>query len=211
MKQSEHRPRLAQAASTAKQESDETNLPAEQPPAKKNPRLSAPNGNAGRAQCAAATPTQGPSTTDSIDPAQAARVESKPGARKTLGFGPENRLHKPSDFRRIRRAGMRIKAGPFVIYALEHGTPLRNRSASESAQVAPPRLGVTVSRRLGNATVRNRLKRRIRECFRTRLKLLLGEGMDIVVIAREGAAEVGFDAMREALVRATIAIGDRGN
>lgn len=211
VKQSEHRPRRAKAASKARKASDEKNLPAEQPPAQKNPWIPAPNGDAGRAQRAAATAAQGPGATDRLDSTEAARVASKPKARKAFGFGPEHRLHKPNDFRRVQREGTRIAAGPFVVYALKFGNLSRHRSASESGQAAAPRLGVTVSRRIGNAAVRNRLKRRIRECFRTKLKLLLAEGMDIVVIVRTGAAKMRFDAMRDALVHATIALGDRAN
>jgi len=54
-----------------------------------------------------------------------------------------------------------------------------------------PRLGVTVSRRVGTAVTRNRVKRGIREWFR-RNQLLLTPFMDLVVIARRGAA--GLDA-----------------
>lgn len=49
------------------------------------------------------------------------------------------------------------------------------------------RLGITVTRRVGKAVTRNRLKRQIRECFRRR-RALLDAGLDVVVIARGGAA-----------------------
>jgi ribonuclease P protein component len=210
VKQSEHRPRQAKAAPKAREPSDEKNLSAEQPSAQKNPRIPQANGDAGRAQRAAAASAQGPRSTDRIDSAKAARVGNKPKARKAFGFGPEHRLHKPHDFRRIQREGTRIAAGPLVIYGLQSSKPSRHRSDSEPGQTATPRLGMTVSRRIGNAAVRNRLKRRIRECFRTKLKLILEGGMDIVVIARDGAAaKMRFAAMRDALVRATIALGDR--
>jgi ribonuclease P protein component len=51
------------------------------------------------------------------------------------------------------------------------------------------RLGVTVSRRVGNAVNRNRVKRRIREWFRE-ARHELAPGTDLVVIARNGAAEL---------------------
>ena len=64
--------------------------------------------------------------------------------------------------------------------------------------VAPPvgeensgrRLGVTVSRRVGGAVVRNRVKRRIRAWFR-RSRGELAARTDLVVIARSPAAELG--------------------
>jgi len=51
---------------------------------------------------------------------------------------------------------------------------------------AAGRLGVTVSARVGNAVTRNRLKRLVREVFRTR-RLCRERGNDVVVIAKPGA------------------------
>jgi ribonuclease P protein component len=52
---------------------------------------------------------------------------------------------------------------------------------------APPRLGLTVSRRVGGAVVRNRVKRRLREWFRSHRELV-PLGKDLVIIARPAAA-----------------------
>ena len=65
-------------------------------------------------------------------------------------------------------------------------------TAARAADRAPARLGVTVSRRVGNAVVRNRVKRRVREWFR-REGRIVGDGLDIVVIARAPAARLGAD------------------
>jgi len=54
---------------------------------------------------------------------------------------------------------------------------------------APARLGLTVSRRVGGAVVRNRVKRRIREWFRTHRELF-PRGKDCVIIARPAAAGI---------------------
>lgn len=62
-------------------------------------------------------------------------------------------------------------------------------SARDDA-AAQPRIGLTVSRRVGNAVLRNRIKRRVREWFRMHREEL-PRGVDLVVIARRGAAELG--------------------
>lgn len=65
-----------------------------------------------------------------------------------------------------------------VVYAFD-------RSGERSAE---PRLGLAVSRKIGGAVVRNRLKRVLREEFAERVGELR-PGVDIVVIARPGLAE----------------------
>ena len=49
------------------------------------------------------------------------------------------------------------------------------------------RLGITVSRKVGGAVIRNRVKRRIREWFRS-WKVDLDQSFDLVIIAKPGAA-----------------------
>jgi ribonuclease P protein component len=74
------------------------------------------------------------------------------------------------------------------------------------------RFGVTVTKKIGNAVVRNRMKRRFRELLRA---ALTGEGLpdtDHVLIGREGGIERDFARMREelsaALARAREGKGD---
>ena len=55
------------------------------------------------------------------------------------------------------------------------------------------RLGITASRKVGNAVVRNRVKRRIREWFRRTGRSELA-GWDVIVIARASAAGLGGPA-----------------
>jgi len=65
------------------------------------------------------------------------------------------------------------------------------------------RLGLTVSRRVGGAVVRNRVKRRIREWFRSRCELL-SSGLDLVVIARPSARRLDGHALHRELTKLLI-------
>ena len=54
---------------------------------------------------------------------------------------------------------------------------------------------MTVSSKVGNAVVRARVKRRLREIFRRR-RALLPAGVDVVVVARSAAASASFEELR---------------
>jgi ribonuclease P protein component len=66
----------------------------------------------------------------------------------------------------------------------------------------PARLGFTVTKKIGNAVIRNRTRRRLKEAAR----LVLAEqpvcGMDLVLIGREGTAKRDFGALQDDLRRA---------
>jgi len=69
------------------------------------------------------------------------------------------------------------------------------------------RVGIVVSRKVGNAVVRNRVRRRLREALRARVRqrgLAPGgpSGVDLVIIARPEAAKAGYAELRDALDRA---------
>lgn len=88
----------------------------------------------------------------------------------------------------MARRGKRAAARCFVVLAAQG-----EREGSERR-----RLGVTVSRRVGNAVVRNRVKRRIREWFR-RSRAGMAPGLEVVVIARRGASELTLQETTKAL------------
>lgn len=71
--------------------------------------------------------------------------------------------------------------GYLVLYAR------KNRTAGN-------RVGITVSKKLGKAHVRNRTRRRIREVYRLH-EQQFAPGWDIVVVARSKAVEASFDAL----------------
>jgi ribonuclease P protein component len=61
-----------------------------------------------------------------------------------------------------------------------------------SGEASRSRLGITVSKKVGKAAVRNRVKRWVRESCR-RMPELTPPGMDLVVVARPAAVERGFE------------------
>lgn len=62
------------------------------------------------------------------------------------------------------------------------------------------RVGFSVSRRIGGAVTRNRVKRRMREAVRRHLERLQ-PGWDIVFIARKGIVETDFRAVEQSISR----------
>jgi len=99
-------------------------------------------------------------------------------------------LRKRSDFLAANR-GARFHTPGFVLL-------VRNRDDGDPAR----RIGFTVTKKIGNAVVRNRMKRRFREIARELLPECGVAGADHVMIGREGGIERGFSLLREDLARA---------
>lgn len=82
------------------------------------------------------------------------------------------RVRKRAEFDRIQKGGSRVTTRSFVLI-------VEGRSDR-----GPARLGITASRKIGGAVVRNRAKRLVREAFRA-LGELFPSGIDLVVIVRK--------------------------
>jgi ribonuclease P protein component len=82
------------------------------------------------------------------------------------------------DFLRAQ-AGRKVHTPHFVVCLFVRG------------DLEPPRLGVTVTRKIGGAVQRNRVKRLVREVFRCNRELF-PVGCDVVLIAKEGAPRLGM-------------------
>jgi len=104
-------------------------------------------------------------------------------------FRRSDRLLDSRDFRRVSRSGWRIAGEAFVMLVARPGP---------GAEPAGRRLGISASRRVGNAMVRNRVKRGVREWFRVR-RHDIPRGIDIVVIARRPARDLGGAGIASAL------------
>ncbi|AKU98585.1 Ribonuclease P protein component [Labilithrix luteola] len=80
------------------------------------------------------------------------------------------------------------------------------RNASDSpGSLGHARLGIVVTKKIGSAPVRNRIKRLCRECFRL-WPDFLPDGVDLVVIARNGAGELGLADVQAEWSRARSAV-----
>ncbi len=72
---------------------------------------------------------------------------------------------------------------------------------------AEARLGFTVTRKIGNAVVRNRARRRLKEAARLLLREHPVAGVDLVLIGREATAGRPFKALQDDLRRALKRVG----
>jgi ribonuclease P protein component len=96
------------------------------------------------------------------------------------------RLRSAADFARVRERAARAQSHPLlVLYAAPNDRP-------------DSRVGVTVSRRVGKAVVRNRVRRRIREAARL-VWPRLADGYDLVFVARPPSARADWRALKTAV------------
>lgn len=93
-------------------------------------------------------------------------------------FSRSDRLRRTADFDRVYSSGKRLAS--FELKLIFAPSP-----------VGATRLGLSVSRRIGNAVVRNRVKRLLREAFRLN-KHQVKKGYDILLVARKGVEDLKF-------------------
>ena len=103
----------------------------------------------------------------------------------------EHRLRDSDAFRRTVRAGRRAGGAALVVHL---STP------APSAQVSSARVGLVVSKAVGNAVTRNRVKRRLRHVVKQHLSALPG-GTELVVRALPRAADLSSAELDEELAR----------
>jgi ribonuclease P protein component len=96
------------------------------------------------------------------------------------------------------RGGARVETVSFVL----EGKARPAAEISSNAQRATCRFGFTVTKRLGNAVVRNRIRRRLRESVRKIAPGAARGGMDYVLVARSAAATRDFAELCRDLDRA---------
>ena len=106
------------------------------------------------------------------------------------------RLTDSPEFERVYRQGAAYRGRLFSVHAFPN-------------ELGTPRLGLSVSRRVGNAVTRNAVRRRLREVFHASLPEVPGS-WDLVVSARPESAEAGFDELNQEFARALRKLGESG-
>jgi ribonuclease P protein component len=113
---------------------------------------------------------------------------------RPFAFRKHEHLQRPADFRRVYERRRSVSDGWLIVYARENGLPHL-------------RLGLSVSRKVGGAVQRNRLRRLYREAFRlTRHEMPVG--LDLVLIPRRPEPPP-LEELKEALPRLVRNVGLR--
>ena len=160
----------------------EKDLSAQQHIPEKDPRLSGPHEDEERAPGVEEATGQGAKETVRL-------IQD----RKDLRFPPAVRVRTRADYLRIQQKGRRARGRLLIILNSVNDLPVT-------------RFGQTVSRRVGNAVVRNRVRRQIREIQRNH-QAEFSPGHDVVVVALPPAREAGFSSMEEEFLSLAARLG----
>jgi len=154
----------------------ETHLPTQPQTTSEDARIPRAHEDSGRPRGFEAPASEGPPSADTLR----VRLASQ-------GFPKSYRLLRRSEFRLVYDQGQRRSASLATVFARPNALP-------------HSRLGITAPARLGNAVLRNRLKRRLREVFRLNREKLPG-GWDILVNPRAAVGTIPFKTLNRELLR----------
>jgi ribonuclease P protein component len=119
-----------------------------------------------------------------------------PADRRPLSFPKSARLLRRSEFAAVKQRSQGLSEGPLAAsWVARPATPTR-----PGMPPAVARVGLAVSSKVGDAVVRNRVKRRLREAVRHELHRL--PAMDLVLVARKSAVSATVDDFRAWVRRA---------
>ncbi len=167
---------------------NETNVPTKQSTQETHARVPGAHGHGRRTQRDQTPPGQGAQASHRIDPTKASSLVTPSEGDER--FPKANRIRKRGEFLRVQRVGRRRAGRRFVVIT----APARGEKT---------RLGITASRKVGGAVVRNRIKRLVREFFR-RTKADISPAQEILVIALPQAATAKYADVVEELSRAVL-------
>jgi ribonuclease P protein component len=164
---------------------DETNVSTEQPTTQAHARLPRPHEQPRRSSGVEAATRQRPQAADSQHSTEATLLRRTRAGQR---LPRTKRIRRRGEFLKLERVGRRRVGTYFVVITAPRPD-------------GPSRLGITVSRRVGGAVVRNRVKRMVREFFR-RSAARISPAHDVLVIARPRAADVSYADARQELATA---------
>lgn len=98
----------------------------------------------------------------------------------------ENRLRKNMEFKKVYKSGKNYWNRNLIVYVRRNGTD-------------KTRIGISITKKVGNAVVRNKLKRRIREVSRVYLPNLR-KGYDLIFIPKKNAVDLSFAELESAIM-----------
>lgn len=98
------------------------------------------------------------------------------------------RLLKRAEFLAVRR-GEKRRGRLFLVEVLDRGDG------------EAPRVGFTVTKKVGNAVIRNRVRRRLKEAVRTHAARDMATGNDYVIVGRDDVLSIPFDQLKAELSR----------
>ncbi|MCY3567046.1 MAG: ribonuclease P protein component, partial [Chloroflexi bacterium] len=127
--------------------------------------------------------------------------------KQQTGKRGEQRLRRKADFDAVFRDGQRVASGVVALNARARREHVATRATTPDSQEpqadsdCPCRFGFAISSRLGGAVTRNRIRRRLRASADRLNRDAECRGLDVVVVARSGVAEVDFQTLDATLSR----------
>lgn len=100
-------------------------------------------------------------------------------------FKKKEKLKRKKEFQNIFQFGIKLRDSYFIIY--------RHNNSFHFSRIA-----IVTSRKFGNAVNRNRMKRRIREIYRTN-KMEFSEGNDYIIIPTRKAKKISYKILKDKL------------
>ena len=138
-----------------------------------------------------------PKTDAECSPPAGARAANGLPSNRPRRFPRSERLRRRAEFQRVYSQGIRVAGRHVVLFAM------RTEGSS--------RLGVTASRKIGNAVIRARAKRRLRELYRLRQSTTVTEALDLVVNARRSCVSVPWQSLARDFESCLERLGERMN
>ncbi len=122
-------------------------------------------------------------------------LNSRLGNGARFGFPKSQRLLSSAQFKFVFNNGQKFVLRNFILLFVKRA--LDGEAEKSPAQL--PRMGVVASKKVGNAVVRNRVKRMIREVFRLNWPQTgsILQNLDMVIIAKSQASQVTYQVLQE--------------